>query len=214
MEIRFHVREGIMRALLTGALVLVFGHHAGAVRYSTTLEHRDPARDRPALSGPETTLPSASTFFTIHYTSTGIDSTGTAYAESVALFADSTRHVLVTTHSWPDPPSDEGNGGDDTYDIYLLGLGPAVSGYTQLDFYCPGGYPDDAASYVVVAVGMSPDELAVAVAHHVSQASQYAYSANEFGAWTEHTAGWLESIVFPDIPHWASVTGNYLNNCH
>lgn len=206
--------EGIMRAILAGALVLALGQNAVAVRYSTTLQHRDPSRERPTLSGPETTLPSTSTFFTIHFTTTGTDSTSSNYADSVAAFADSTRQVLVSELSWPDPPPDAGNGGDDTYDIYLLGLGPAASGYTQLDFYVAGGYPDDATSYVVIAVGMSPDELAATVAHHVSQACQYAYSANEFGAWLEHTAGWLESIVFPDVTHWASVTGNYLNNCH
>ncbi len=180
-------------------------------RYSLSLQHRQPTRDRPTLSGIEFTIASTSDFFLVHYTTTGTDSTTADYAISVAQWADSSRTRMVTELSWPDPPSDlEG-----AYDIYLLGLGPDVSGYTQLDFPTAGSYPDQAAaSYMVLATGMDMPALQASAAHHFNQACQYAYSANEFGAWMEQTAGWIEESVFPDANEWTLTTGNYLTNCH
>lgn len=194
-------------------LLLVAPAGAAACRRSATLDHRVPTRDRPLLSGTEIVLPSASGFFLIHYTTTGADATTSVYAAAVAAWAD-TAHAVFSSMGWLSPPSDGTAGGDSRYDFYLMGLGAGLTGYTQVEAPVPGGYPDDATSYIVLAIGMTTQEGSAAVAHHVNQACQYAYSAAELGAWMEQTAGWIEEAAFPSANEWALRTGAYLGNCH
>lgn len=196
------------------ALVLSVAAATGqtSVRTSATLAHRYPSRERPVLSGPALTVGSPGGFL-VHYTTQGQDATTHAYACSVAAWADAAAARFVSL-GWLPPPADGGGGGDTRYDIYLMGLGPSLGGYTQLEEYLPGGFPDDATSFMVIATGMGDLEAMAWVAHHVHQACQYAYSANELGAWMEQCAGWIEEVAFPQADQWALRTGAYLGNCH
>ncbi|MBN1425977.1 fibronectin type III domain-containing protein [Candidatus Fermentibacteria bacterium] len=196
--------------LLVGVLAV---GDPGEGRRSLTLTHRSPARDRPGLSGSEQLVPSPGGHFLVHFTTTGADATTAVYASEAAQWADTARQVF-TGFGWLPPPGDGSGGGDSRYDVYLKGLGTDVSGYTQLEASIPGGYPDDATSFIVLATGMTGDEQSAAVAHHVHQACQYAYSANELGAWMEQSAGWIEELVAPGANRWALRTGSYLGNCH
>lgn len=204
------ITRSVLRVWLALAVTAL---DAGAERRSLTLSHRSPTRDRPGLSGPEQLLPSSGGHFLVHYTTAGADATTIAYASAAAQWADTARQVFIGL-GWLPPPGDGSGGGDSRYDLYLKALGSGVSGFTQLEASIPGGYPDDATSFIILATGMSADEQAASVAHHVHQASQYAYSANELGAWMEQTAGWIEESVAPAADQWALRTGSYLGNCH
>jgi hypothetical protein len=155
--------------------------------------------------------PSVAGFFLVHYTTVGVDATTGTYAAAIAAWADASRQVF-TGLDWLPPPPDGTAGGDSRYDLYLMGLGQSLTGYTQLEGLLPGGYPDDATSYAVLATGMTDAEASAGVAHHVHQACQYAYSANELGAWMEQSAGWIEELVFPAANQWVLRTGSYLGN--
>ena len=200
-----------MTALASALVICLAAGSASAPRQSATLTHREPSRDRPSLSGAEMLVSSTSGSFLVHYTTTGADATTGAYATSVAAWADTSRQVF-TALSWLPPPPDGTAGGDARYDLYLMGLGASLTGYTQVETFLPGGYPDDATSFIVVATGMTDAEAAAAVAHHVHQACQYAYSANELGAWMEQTGGWMEECAFPAANQWTLRTGAYLGN--
>jgi|GEM_PF-3328149 len=204
----------MIRFIMAGILCTATGASA-TLRTSATLDHREPCRDRPVLSGPEITLQSTSGFFLVHYTNAGSDAVTAEYVDSAAALADSALSSIVSTLGFPDPPSDLGNGGSPLYDIYILSLGASVSGYTQVDFYTSGFYEDiAAASYIALASGLTSDELAASAAHHVMHASVYGYSASEPGAWVIQTGGWVETHVFPEADVWQTLTANYLINCH
>ncbi len=200
-------------SVLACVVALVVSLVPPSPRRSATLDHLVPSRVRPTLSGPESLLVSPSGSFLVHYTTGGVDSTSASYATQVALWADVSREAFMSL-GWLPPPQDGSSGGDARYDIYLMGLGLSLTGYTQVETSLPGGFPDDATSYVVLATGMTTVEAQAAVAHHVHQACQFAYSAAELGAWMEQTAGWMEEAAFPSADQWALRTGAYLGNAH
>jgi hypothetical protein len=89
-----------------------------------------------------TSIVSASGFFRIHYDTTDIRFNIPAYingasvveniAEVVRAF-DSTYFYEVTYLGYPAPPSDNGAGGDDLYDIYIVNQPTGLYGFTAFE---------------------------------------------------------------------------------
>ncbi len=82
--------------------------------------------NRPIL---ETSIVSPSGFFRIHYDESGINSP-TYSIQELALALDSVYQFEVVTLGYNPPPSDNGTGGDNCYDIYIMDLGNTY-GYTD-----------------------------------------------------------------------------------
>jgi hypothetical protein len=108
---------------------------------------------RPILSGPESIV--STPHFKIHYTLSNIDSatvgrddsTTQAWAESVAVFAE-TSWVRSGRLGWTLPPPDGTSGGDSTYDIYIGGIG--YKGITHMAALYPSPYETGRVSFIEI----------------------------------------------------------------
>lgn len=96
------------------------------------------------LSRPErqTSIVSYSGIFRIHFDTTGTHSPnyfpGTKNniqlsVDSLAIAFDSSYNYEINILNYESPPDDEGDGGDDLFDIYITNLGTGFYGYTEFD---------------------------------------------------------------------------------
>jgi len=85
---------------------------------------------------------SSSGFFRIHFDTTGTHSPnyfpGNKYniqlsIDSLAIAFDSSYNFEINILGYEPPPDDEGDGGDDLFDIYVTNLGTGFYGYTEFD---------------------------------------------------------------------------------
>ncbi len=98
--------------------------------------------------------------------------------------------------AWPAPDSDNGNGGDERYDVYIDNLLPGLYGVTYADQ--PSG-PYQYSAYTVIGDWMDEGETSVTLAHEFSHGCQYGWDALEDAWWFESPAIWIEDIVFDDV---------------
>jgi hypothetical protein len=77
-------------------------------------------------------------FFRIHYDNKGETDTPTYNMDSLALALDSVYNYEVNYIGFPPPPSDNGAGGDDRYDVYVQDIGYYYS-YTEPETETPPG---------------------------------------------------------------------------
>ncbi len=98
--------------------------------------------------------------------------------------------------AWHAPAPDNGNGGDDRYDVYIDNLMYGLYGVTYAD--APAGAYQYTA-YTVIGDWMDEGETEVTLAHEFSHACQYAWDALEDVWWFESPAIWIEDIVFDDV---------------
>lgn len=86
---------------------------------------------RPILSGAEEILDTQN--FRIHYTTSGSDAVAsTSYVDEIAQTLEYVWQVEIEQFGWAAPPSDEGIGGDNRYDVYLQEiLWDGTFGYTE-----------------------------------------------------------------------------------
>lgn len=156
--------------------------------------------NRPVLSGTEYTFDSPSGLFKLHWTDSGPDSTTHDYAFSLALAADSSWSVLCGQLGFYHPPPDQGLGGDDLYDIYVLQLASSPGFVSCSDEYKP---PDSthecSASHMVVSSGIPDADLRnCSVANLFFQAVGLSYDYNEAVWLSAGCSAWAEEMVFPD----------------
>ena len=162
-------------------------------------------QNRPSLSGPEFVLYSPAGLFSIHWTDSGQDSTTSAYALSIALAADSSWSRQCGEMGFFFPPPDQGAGGDDRYDIYLLGLSQGVSGYMSSagEYQPPDSSHDCSASHICLSSSISGEsERDCTVADLFAQAVGAAYDCQEPAGFTAACSAWMEEMVFPDGNHY------------
>ena len=162
-------------------------------------------QSRPSLSGPEYVLNSPSNMFSIHWTDSGQDSTTWAYAHNIALAADSSLNVQCGQMGFFCPPPDQSAGGDDRYDIYVLGLSQGVPGYmsTTGEYQPPDSSHDCSASHICLSSSISEaSERNCAVAGLFAQAVGAAYDCQESAGFTAAYAAWMEEQVYPDADHY------------
>jgi hypothetical protein len=173
-----------------------------------------------------------STHFLIHYATTGEDACYQPnidnnpadgvpdYINRVADIFEDVWTVEVNNLGFIEPLVDNGRGGDDRLDVYLLNLGAGFFGFTVAD-------PDSSHTYQMPAfieidndfVGTDYDDSLAAVlnaarvtaAHEFFHTVQYAYDETEFDYdnindpnsykpwWLEASSTWMEDIVYDDI---------------
>jgi len=161
-----------------------------------------PLANRPVLSGPEYLINSPDGHFKIHWTDSGYDAVSSAYANDVAVSADSAWQVECVEMSFNHPPPDNGVGGDDLYDMYICHLSGGTLGYTSPsgEFHPPDSTQACSASHVVIGSTISGVGVKhCTVSHEFQHAIQFSYSYEEPTWFMENCAVWMEEIVYPDV---------------
>ncbi|NUM43662.1 MAG: hypothetical protein HUU38_03065 [Anaerolineales bacterium] len=182
---------------------------------------------RPQLSGTVRFVDTE--HFRIFYTLSGEDAVqiqdenGNAipdYVEELGLALERSWDVEIDQLGWAAPPSDNGLGGDDRYDIYLEDLDLSIAGYTSTGDgqYVVFDNPNTpviednaAASYIAIdndfievveeGLAIEPlDFMRATAAHEFNHAIQFGYDGREPLSWLwESTATWVETMVYPEI---------------
>ncbi|MCZ7602207.1 MAG: hypothetical protein M5R37_05035 [Melioribacteraceae bacterium] len=160
----------------------------------------------------ETSIISPSGYFRIHYNTTGVHAPGYNLNElSIAL--DSTKKFEIDFLGYPEPPNDNGEGGDNLYDVYIQDLG-SIYGYT--DFVSTSNSP----SFMVIdndfnihyTKGIDGAKVTVAHEfHHAIQVGSYLYRSND-SFFYEMLSTSMEEFVFDTINDYYDYIPNYYNN--
>ena len=145
------------------------------------------------------------THFIIHYTLTGPDATTLAWAQAIATDAEEC-WTAATNLGWQLPPPDNGNGGDNRYDIYIFEVG--FNGITRPEASYPTPYSNGYSSWIELRRDPIPnqpisdlDRLKVLVAHEFHHACQLRYTllaSNDFWFY-ENTSVLMEKVIYPQI---------------
>lgn len=165
------------------------------------LEQEPPPR--PVLQDEQTI---GTTNFIIHYTLTGNDATTLQWAQSTAAFAEESWSA-ASNAQWALPPADNGNGGDNRYDIYIRNL-PLHNGITLWEDPSPNPYLNGYSSWIEIRRDPIPNEpvsdldrLKVLVAHEFHHACQLRYTlpASNDVWFNENTSVLMEKVIYPQI---------------
>ncbi len=126
------------------------------------------------------------------------------YIDLAATVLDSTWILEVEQLGYKPPPSDNGLGGGDEYDIYIVELSGSYYGFTH-----PDAIAATTSSYIRIDNNFTDlryrktrglDALRVTIAHefhHAIQFGYYAYGAGNW--WQESTSTWMEEVAYPHI---------------
>ena len=152
--------------------------------------------------------------FRVHYDTAGSDAVDLAdddangipdYIDLAATVLDSIWVLEVEQLGYNPPPSDNGLGGGDEYDVYVVELGGRVYGWAY------PGIPDATTTYSYIEIDnnfTNPDyeqtrgldALRVTIAHEFHHAIQFGYYAKADGCWwQESTSTWMEEVAYPHI---------------
>jgi len=167
-------------------------------------------RGRPKLSGPEYCR--VTPHFRVHYTTSGEDSTTWQYAESVAVYAETSR-VRISNLGWILPPPDNNNGGDSLYDFYIRNpsnIGAIGMCWPEDPYTNP--YPDGYTSWAEVSNQENYTYLKTLVAHEFHHGCQFRYSAWESPWFRENTSEYMEEIVYDDLNPLSWILNDSTNN--
>ncbi|MFQ5617015.1 MAG: MXAN_6640 family putative metalloprotease, partial [Anaerolineales bacterium] len=174
----------------------------------------------PTLSGPEQTYDTE--HFRIHYTTVGTDTVTADYVNVVGETLEHVWNVEINQMGWAAPPPDNGLGGDNRYDVYLLNIASSDTlGFSD------GGFPETIvgdnpntpavetrASFSYLALDndyaeidewddstLTPlDMMRSTAAHEFNHAIQFGYDGEEPADWLwEATATWMQSQVYPRL---------------
>lgn len=170
--------------------------------------------DRLLLSGPMAYRDTS--HFRIHYTLEGEDAVTENYLNGVALTVEEVYRIQIERLQWPLPPGDDGGGGNDLYDIYLLDvIGETGHAFGYVTFYedvgdnpNTAGEEDNAASSFMVLdndYDLEEDDPILAtslmratMSHEYNHAIQYGYTAGSDRGlrwYYEATATWMETVA-------------------
>lgn len=168
---------------------------------------------RPIL---DTSIVTPSGFFRIHYNKTGLSAPGYSLQE-LARALDSVYNFEVNYLGYPPPPSDNGIGGDNKFDIYITNLGADYYGFTQPE--TPLG-SERYTSYTVIdndylaypTSGINGAKVTVAHEfHHAIQIGNYIYRESDI-FYYEITSTAMEEFVFDDINDYYFYLSDYFDN--
>jgi len=137
------------------------------------------------------------THFKFHWTSSGADSVGRPYVESLAVYAESSWSYEVDYLNWDAPPADYDSGGDNLYDIYVFDIPiSGVLGYVQTEQIGPDPQQEDATSWMAIDYDMNPIYWKSTLAHEFNHSCQFSYSYRENDFWYENCAVWAQDEVY------------------
>ncbi len=157
-------------------------------------------------------------FFRVHYDLSG-NNAPTYNLDSLAIALDSAYNFEVNYLGFPPPPSDNGKGGGNEYDIYIQNLSNTY-GYTQPEDLIPGSN-NRYTSYMTIdnsfkgffTTGINAARVTVAHEfHHSIQIGDYIdrYDQDEF--FYELTSTSMEHFVYPSIHDYFQYLPSYFNN--
>jgi len=168
--------------------------------------------DRPPT---DTSIVSPAGKFRIHYNLNGTDKT-TYDVNELAKAADSSYNFEVNILGYPPPPSDNGAGGDDRYDVYLQNLGGSYYGYTELDQQITDStytaFTEMDCSYTnanYYTKGIDAAKVTIAHEfHHGIQVGNYIYRDSDV-FYYELTSTAMEHFVYDSIHDYYNYMGDY-----
>jgi len=174
----------------------------------------------------DTSIVSPSGFFRIHYNSTGFEApnynpllTVAQNAIQVALAADSSYNFEVNFLEYPPPPSDNGDGGDNLYDVYIIEYGGHFYGETVPESSIGEG---KYTSYIMIdndysgyfTQGLNGAKVTVAHEfHHTIQVGNYTGDkVNIDRYFYEITSTSMEEFVYDNVNDYYNYLRTYFNN--
>ncbi len=166
------------------------------------------------LSRPETdaSFITPSGLFRIHYDNSGMHAPGYNLDE-LALALDSSYNFEINKLGYLKPPSDDGEGGDNLYDVYIQDLG-IIYGYTE--FFDQANSP----SFMVIdnnydlhyTKGIDGAKVTVAHEfHHAIQVGNYKYRSDD-SFYYEMLSTSMEEFVFDYINDYYDYIPSYYRN--
>ena len=209
---------------LCGTPALVAAHSARESLSPAYRQSLAKALARPSLSEVHVT-PSGR--FRIHYDRTGqrgvdpadSDANGVPdYVDVVAAVADSVWRVEIDFLGYDPPPSDQGLGGGNEYDLYIVdlgrlrnygfttpeGTGRAIHSYIELD----NDYAD-----LIYTQTRGLDALRVTMAHEFFHAIQFGYYPGGDGIWwQEASSTWMEEVAYPEMDDYLQYVAAFLRH--
>ena len=188
---------------------------------------------RPTL---QASVLSPSGHFRVHYDTTGrntpalidnadlrLPNSAKAYVDSVAVILDHVWDFETRTVGYPSPPPDQGAGGGNEYDVYVLELAGSLYGQTVfnpedvLDSQRPNPtyisyleIDNDFIGYYTHGL----QALRVTAAHefhHAIQVGNYGFWQNDV-YYYELTSTWMEDVVYPGINDYIQYLSLYFRN--
>ena len=164
--------------------------------------------------------------FRVHYDTEGSDAVDPTdddangipdYIDLAATVLDSTWELEVEQLGYNPPPSDDGLGGGEEYDVYFVELGGTVYGWAIPDISGVTTTP----SYLKIDNNFTDlgyrqtsglDALRVTIAHEFHHAIQFGYYARADGCWwQESTATWMEEVAYPHIDDYLQYLPHFLD---
>ena len=178
--------------------------------------------------------------FRVHYDTEGSDAVNPTdddgngisdYIDLAATVLDSTWELEVEQLGYNPPPSDNGLGGGEEYDVYVIDIVRRGCGNSGPVYGCtyPGSSNSVTHSHIEIDNNFTDlsyertrglDALRVTIAHEFHHAIQFGYYAKEDGSWwQESTSTWMEEVAYPHIddylqylPHFLSIPHRALNS--
>ncbi|MDE2732995.1 MAG: DUF6055 domain-containing protein, partial [Gemmatimonadota bacterium] len=148
-----------------------------------------------------------------------------------ATVLDSTWELEVEQLGYNPPPSDNGLGGGEEYDVYVIDLGHGGCGFSTPIYGCAYRGSSNAVTHSHLEIDNNftdpsyvqtrgLDALRVTIAHEFHHAIQFGYYADREGSWwQESTSTWIEEVAYPHIddylqylPHFLSIPHRALNS--
>ncbi len=163
--------------------------------------------------------------FRIHYDLTGRDAVdGTDsdrnrvpdYVETVAATLERAWELETGELGYNPPPRDNGTGGGEEYDVYLIQLGsggaygftyPEASGNTSQSYLeLDNDYADP-----IYTQTRGLDALHATVAHEFFHAIQFGYYQGRDGIWwQEASSTWMEEVAYPEVNDYLQYLSGFL----
>ncbi len=211
-------------------------HTSTALRCGTpyVLQAMDASTEHPRLKlvqhprpGTQHSLITPSGLFRVHYDTEGRnavdsdddDGNGVPdYIDLAATVLDSIWVLEVEQLGYNPPPSDNGLGGGDEYDVYVVELG--IGNRTFYGFAYPGTPSAITYSHLKIDNNFTDpsykqtrglDALRVTIAHEFHHAIQFGYYAKFDGSWwQESTSTWMEEVAYPHIDDYLQYLTHFL----
>lgn len=163
-----------------------------------------PLVTRPSLSGPVETFITSDDNFRFHYTLSGGDAVSEAYAQEMADYFVVAWAGECGDLGYITPPSDNGVGGCNRYDVYIITLSGGTLGYTSSggEYKPPDSTQNCSASHIAMNTNLGYNYLTTTSAHEFKHAIQMSYDYTEPTWFLENCAVWMEDQIWPDVNDW------------
>ena len=173
--------------------------------------------------------------FRVHYDTEGSDAVDPTdddangipdYIDLAATVLDSTWELEVEQLGYNPPPSDNGLGGGEEYDVYVIDLGHGGCGFSTPVYGCAYRGSSNAVTHSHLEIDNNftdpsyvqtrgLDALRVTIAHEFHHAIQFGYYAERDGSWwQESTSTWMEEVAYPHIDDYLQYLSHFLSIPH